>query len=210
MTEVLVAELGARPVARPGPRRRHRAVAVPARCVQHRRSGRSRSASRPPPTRCRPAFASQFATVVRSSPAAREPASPAGPSARRRGHDRHDEDEPRAVGGPSQPAGLGRAGGAQPRPHRGRHALRPALRPRPQQPAELLDRRQRRQQLRRAALPVRRRHDVRTSSDWKWYCPTARSLFWVARSRSPTVTTCAVRSSAVRACAASPPRCACG
>ena len=70
------------------------------------------------------------------------------------------EDEPGAVGRPGQPAGVGRAGRAQPRPDPGGHAARPALRPRPQQPAELLDRRQRRQQLRWSALPGRWRDHV--------------------------------------------------
>ena len=53
-------------------------------------------------------------------------------------------------------------------------ALRPALRPRPEQPADVLDRRQRRQQLRRSALPGRGRHRRRTCSPSRSCCPTAR------------------------------------
>ena len=53
--------------------------------------------------------------------------------------------------------GVGRAGRAQPRSDPPRRRSRPALRPRSVEPAELLDRRQRRQQLGRTALPRRRR-----------------------------------------------------
>ena len=117
---------------------------------------------------CFPTSTDEVQACVRiagpSRPAVRRPwrryrAGRRGDSARRRDHDRHHQDEPGAVGRSGQPAGVGRARRAEPRPHEGRHAVRIAFRPRPQQPAELFDRRQRCQQLRWSTLPVRRCHD---------------------------------------------------
>ena len=73
----------------------------------------------------------------------------------RGGRHRDDEDEPHPVGRRRRPAGVGRAGCAQPRPQPGSGRRRAALRPGPEQPADVLDRRQRGQQLGRPALPRR-------------------------------------------------------
>ena len=59
---------------------------------------------------------------------------------------------------------VGRARRAQPRPHAGPRALRLALRARSVEPAVVHDRRQRRQQLRRPALPRRTASPARTCS----------------------------------------------
>ena len=96
-------------------------------------------------------------------------------------------------------------GRAQPRPVEGGGAARPALRARPVEPAELLDRRQRRQQLRRSALPRLRRHQRpragRRGGAARRHVDGARR-----RGPEPAGSTCAARSSAARACSASPPR----
>ena len=133
-----------------------------------------------------------------------------GDAARRRRPDRDHQDEPGAVGRSGQPPGVGRAGRAEPRPHPGGRVARVALRSRsraasraarsaatsPTTPAG------------RIASPTASRR--RTSSASRSCCPTARSCSWAARTASRTATTCAVRSSAARGCAASPPRSACG
>ena len=196
-------------VARPDPRRRNRAGAVQARRVEHRRSCRSRVL--PDQHRrgagLRSHRRSPWPAVHR--PWRRHRVVGRGNPTRRRDHDRGHEDEPGAVGRPGQPVGMGRARGAQPRSDAGRHGSRPALRTRSQQPAELLDRWQCRQQLRRPALPGRWRHHGARARPRSGACPTARSCSWAARKRSRWVTTCAAHSWAPRECAASPRRCAC-
>ncbi len=87
-------------------------------------------------------------------------------------------------------------------------SLGSALRTRPQQSAELLDRRQRRQQLRRAALPLRRGHHRAHPRSRSRAPRRSRSCSSAARKVSRRDTTCAARSSAARACAVSPRRCA--
>ena len=174
--------------AGPGAHRADRARPVPARRLEHGGRRLRSSASRRRPTRCRPACR----PPRRHGRAVRRPRLGHGPgrrrrAARRRGRDRHDEDEPGAVGRPRRPAGVGRAGRAQPRPHHGSwRQLRPALRARPVEPAELLDRRQRGQQLRRAALPRRRRHQRPRPRPSRSCCPTATSPCSAARTPSPT------------------------
>ena len=74
------------------------------------------------------------------------------------GHDRHDQDEPCTRGRRRPAGGVGRARRRQPRPHPPAATARLPLRARPLQPAVLLDRRQRRQQLRRSPLPRLRGH----------------------------------------------------
>ena len=186
MTDTLVAELGAGAVARPGPRRRHRAGAVPARRVEHRRSCRRRVLPDHAPPRCRPAFASPFATAGRSSPAAPGTGSGRrGDAARRRGADRHHEDEPGAVGRPGQPPGLGRAGRAQPRPHAG-PSRRTACTSLPTRAAS----RAARSAATSPTTPAARTawptvSPRRTSSASRSCCPTARSCSSAARKPEP-------------------------
>ena len=81
-----------------------------------------------------------------------------GPAARRRRARRHLADAHDHRGRPGRPARGGRAGRDQPARHPGRRAQRLLLRARPVQPAGLLDRRQRRGELGRRALPEVRLH----------------------------------------------------
>ena len=74
-----------------------------------------------------------------------------------------------------QPHRVGGAGRRQPRPHQAPRAARLPLRPRPVEPAGVHDRRQRGQQLRRAALPRLRRHQRPRPSRSRWCSPTATS-----------------------------------
>ncbi len=62
------------------------------------------------------------------------------------------------VGRPRHPVRVGRAGGPEPRSDRGRGPPGPALCPRPLEPGGMLDRRQRRHERRRPALPGLRGH----------------------------------------------------
>ncbi len=146
--------------ARAGARRCDRAVAVSPRRLEHggidggglprdvdrRRAGLR--ARREPPRR-----------AVRRPRIGYRPVRRGGPARRSRGH-RHDADERGPLGRSGEPAGVGRARGAQPRPVTPRRARRSALRTRPEQPADVLHRRQRGQQLGRTALSRRRRHGV--------------------------------------------------
>ena len=110
---------------------------------------------------------------------------------------------------PGQPTGVGRTRGAEPRPHPSSVGSRTALRPRSEQSAELFDRRQRRQQLRRTALPRRwRDHGAHPGTGSRAAGRGDRPVRRRGR-RTRRATTCAARSSVARACAASPPRCAC-
>ena len=104
--------------------------------------------------------------------------------------------------------GVGRAGRAQPRPVAGSVAqLRAALRARPVQPADAA-----RSAATSPPTPAARTASptaspARTSSPSRWCCPTA--SVDRARRRRPRAapgSTCAARSSAARACSASPPR----
>ena len=72
--------------------------------------------------------------------------------------DRPGAHEPHPRGRRAQPAGAGAAGRRQPGRHPGGGAARPLLRPRPVEPAGVHDRRQRRRELRRRALPQVRLH----------------------------------------------------
>ena len=110
-------------------------------------------------------------------------------------------------GRPRRPARGGRAGRHQPRTSPGpRRAARLLLRARPVQPAGLLDRRQRRGELRRRALPeVRLHHQPRARRRGRRR-RTARWSSSAARPPTRPATTCSARSSAPRARSASPPR----
>ena len=116
---------------------------------------RSRCAGRGRPTRSRPRCASR----ARHEPAVRGTRERYRPrrrrhAARRSGRDRHDPDEPRARGRPRRAGRVGRARRAEPRPQsRAVAPPRAALRARPVVAAGLHDRRQRRHQRRRPALP---------------------------------------------------------
>jgi hypothetical protein len=104
----------------------------------------------------------------RSSRAARGPGSP-GERCRPTGdRDLDVEDEPDPVGRRGQPAGVGRAGRAQPRPVEADRPPRRALRARSEQPADLLDRRQRGEQLRwtRTVWPTASPAPTSTPSRW--------------------------------------------
>ena len=104
----------------------------------------------------------------------------------------------------------GRAGRDQPAGHQGRRPARLLLRAGPVQPAGLLDRRQRRGELRRRALPeVRLHHQPRA----RRRAGRPRTATWsssAGRRRTRPATTCSARSSARRARWASPPRSPCG
>ena len=78
MTGTLVAELGAALSPDRVPRRRHRTGAVQARRVQHRGSCRRRVLPDEQRRRCRPACRSPFVTAGRSSPAVQAPVWPVG------------------------------------------------------------------------------------------------------------------------------------
>ena len=129
---------------------------------------------------------------------------------RRPGGHRHHAAQPRARGRRRRAVRVGRAGRAQPRPHPGGRAPRPALRARPVVAAGVHHRRQRRHQRRRPALPGLGRHRH----------PRARGRGGARRrlgracsaASSPTspATTCAAASSAARARWASPPGSRCG
>ena len=93
----------------------------------------------------------------------------------------------------------GGAGGAEPRPVHGGAPPRAALRARPLQPAGLLDRRQRRHQRGRPALPGLGRHRPARARAWRSCSATARCCAWAARRPTRPATTCAGSSWAARA-----------
>ena len=94
----------------------------------------------------------------------------------------------------------------QPRRHQGRHARGLLLRARPVEPADLLDRRQRRGELRRRALPeVRLHHQPRPRRRLRHRRRATPSRSAASRRTAPA-TTCSARSSAPRARSASSPR----
>ena len=129
-----------------------------------------------------------------------------GAARRRRGH-RHDADGPHPRRSTPTPGWRGCEPGVLNLDlTRAVAPPRAALRARPVEPAGVLDRRQRRQQLGRAALPRRRRDHRRTCWPSRSCCPTARSRCSAASTPSPTGSTCAACSSAARARSASPPR----
>ena len=110
-------------------------------------------------------------------------------------------------GRPGQPAGGRRARASSTcSVTREATAARLLLRPRPLQPAGLLDRRQRRGELRRRALPEVRLHHQPRHRRRAGHARTARWCSSAARRRTPPATTCSARSSAPRARSASPPR----
>ena len=113
-------------------------------------------------------------------------------------------------GRPGRPPRRRRTGRHQPGDHRGGRAARALLRARPLQPAGLHDRRQRRGELRRRALPQVRLHHATTCSRWRWCCPTGRWSRSAATPASRPGRTCAGCSSAPRARWASPRRSPCG
>ena len=104
---------------------------------------------------------------------------------------------------PGRPPGVGRAGRAQPRPDPCRRRPRAALRARPEQPADVLDRRQRRQQLGWAALPGRGRHQRPHHRPRGRAARRHRRPCSAARIPSRSASTCAACSSAARGCSAS-------
>ena len=126
---------------------------------------------------------------------------------RRPGRDRHHEDEPGAV--ESTPRPRGRRGWSRASStstcRKAVRPLRPALRARPVEPAVLLDRRQRRHELRWPALPRLRRHQHprprRRGRAARRRGDGARR----PRPRAARASTCGARSSAARARSASPP-----
>ena len=128
----------------------------------HRLPGRPRAGAAAPRRRrrSRPPCGSAPSTACRSSPAAPAPASPAARCRSRDGVVIALARLKRVLEvDPVEPARRRRAGRDQPGDHRGGRAARALLRARPVQPAGLHDRRQRRRELRRRALPEVRLHD---------------------------------------------------
>ena len=109
---------------RPCAHRRDRARPVPARRVEHRGRAPVSCASRRRPTRCRPCVRIAVAhdTPVRRPRRGHRAGRRRDAARRRRGH-HADQDEPGPLGRSGQPAGMGRARRAQPRPHPPRRAV---------------------------------------------------------------------------------------
>ena len=128
-------------------------------------------------------------------------------AARRRRPGRHLADARDHLAAPRGPARGRRAGRDQPRRDPRRDAARLLLRARPLEPADLLDRRQRRGELRRRALPeVRLHHQPRARRGLRHRRRRHRARS-ATRRRTAPATTCSVPSSAPRArWASSPPR----
>ena len=131
----------------------------------------------------------------------RRRAAPGRRRARRHLADAHDPG-----GTPRRPARRRGAGRDQPRRHPGGGAARLLLRARPLEPAGLLDRRQRRGELRRRALPEVRLHHQPRARRRAGDAGRRRRRAGRPRPRQPRATTCWARSSAPRARWASPPR----
>ena len=177
----LVADLRRALGARPGARRRDRAVALPPRRLAH--GGRRRRRVLPDVDRRGPGVraTSPTATACRSSPAARAPASPAGRCRRTGRRHRDDEDEPHPVGRPAGSPGVGRAGRAQPRPHPGRRR-RTACTSRPTRAASRRARSAATSPTTRAGRTASPRASrTPTSSPSRSCCPTAASPCSAAR-----------------------------
>ena len=95
-----------------------------------------------------------------------------------------------------EPARHRRAGRDQPRDHAAGRAVRLLLRARSVEPAGLLDRRQRRRELRRRALPEVRLHRAPRARASRRCCPTASSCTSAARSPTRRARICSACSSA--------------
>ena len=197
---------------RPCAHRQHRARPVPARRVEHRGTRRRRVLPARPPRRCRRACASpsrhDVPFVARGAGTGLAGgATPLDDAVVIVAH----QDEPGPVGRSGQPAGVGRAGRAQPRPHPRRSRISACTSP-PTRAAS-----------RAAAIggnvannsggPHCLADGVTAAHVLGARGRARRRLGRRARRRGAgagRATTCAARSSAARACSASPPRSACG